>query len=366
MKEFEEGFLTLKKNTEEAIKILNLNKEKEALKGLEEETLSPDFWKNETEARQKMQNIALLKKHIETWENFLKEINDSLEIARLTSEKEHEIINELKERLENYRKKYEELETELLLSESYDKNNAILSIYSGAGGTEAQDWAEMLLRMYLRYSEKEGFIAKIVSISPGDQAGIKSVSVQVSGLFAYGFLKYERGVHRLVRLSPFDADHARHTSFALVEIFPEIEETEIKIDEKDLKIDTFRASGHGGQGVNTTDSAVRITHLPTGITVTCQNERSQMQNKAFAMKMLVSRLKVYQEEKRTEEEQEIRGKAVSAEWGNQIRSYVLHPYNMVKDLRTGYETSNTSQVLDGEIREIIDSELKFFAKEKRI
>ncbi len=253
----------------------------------------------------------------------------------------------------------QQLEFESLFTGQYDTNNAILSIHAGAGGTEAQDWASMLLRMFQRYAERKNWQAHLVDISYGEEAGIKSATLEVKGQQVYGHLKSEAGVHRLVRISPFDADKARHTSFVLVEVTPEVDNAkEVTIKPEDLKIDVYRSGGHGGQSVNTTDSAVRITHLPTGVVVTSQNERSQLQNKELAMKVLISRLLAKQLEEQRKRDMELRGEHVSAEWGNQIRSYVLHPYQMVKDHRTEVETSNTQAVLDGDIDQFIEGYLR--------
>ncbi len=247
----------------------------------------------------------------------------------------------------------------LLLSGPYDKNNCILEIHPGAGGTESCDWASMLYRMYTRYCEKKGFKTEILDYQDGDEAGIKSVSILVKGLNAYGYLKNEKGIHRLVRLSPFDSNNRRHTSFASVEVTPEIEKNdEIEIDEKDLKIDVYRSSGAGGQGVNTTDSAVRITHLPTKIVVTCQNERSQIQNKEHALNVLKNKLLVLKMEQEEDKINQIKGESKEINFGSQIRSYVLHPYSMIKDHRTNVETSNTDKVLDGDIDMFIEENLK--------
>jgi len=244
------------------------------------------------------------------------------------------------------------------LNARYDKNNAILSIYAGAGGDDAQDWAEILLRMYLRFCKKRNWETKIIDKSSGQKAGIKSVTIEVEGEYAYGFLKGESGVHRLVRISPFDAEKMRHTSFALVQVLPEIEDVKVEINPSDLRIDTFLASGHGGQYIQKNKTAVRIVHLPTKITVTCQSERSQHQNKERALKILYSKVYQYQQSKKEEEKARLRGEFKSASWGNQIRSYVLHPYKMVKDYRTGYETKDVEKILDGNLNEIIESYLK--------
>lgn len=362
MKELIQNLEDLDRRVKKAFKILDFDEEKKESVLLQDESTREGFWDNSQKAGAVMQKIADIKKHIDTWEDIKKRTEDLLELSKITEEKEHDIVDDIKLRTKNLSEEFEKLEFQLLLGGEYDKSNAILSIYSGAGGLDAQDWAEMLLKMYLKFFEKEGFKAQVIHISPGEEAGIKNVTIQVSGKYSYGYLKSERGVHRLVRLSPFDADKARHTSFALVEIFPEIEEAEYEVNDKDLKVDTFRASGNGGQSVNTTDSAVRITHLPSKITVSCQNERSQLQNKNFALKILKSKLKLYEDEKRGKKLKEIRGETISAEWGNQIRSYVVHPYNMVKDLRTGEETSDTKGVLEGDIMGFIEAYLEKEAK----
>lgn len=259
-----------------------------------------------------------------------------------------------------------ELEQEALYSGDHDNASAYLSIHAGSGGTEAQDWAEMLLRMYQRFAEKEDFRVQLLDQSAGEEAGIKSATLFIKGYRAYGKLKSENGVHRLVRISPFDASKSRHTSFALVEVAPEVEKSELQIKADELKIDVYRAGGHGGQGVNTTDSAVRITHLPTKIVVTCQNERSQLQNKLQAMKILQGKLQLLEDERARAEEQKHKGEPVLASWGNQIRSYVLQPYQLVKDLRTDYETSAVDKVLDGDLTSFIEAYLKHQFKHKNV
>ena len=296
--------------------------------------------------------------------NQVKEIEDkiksNLEIIELLEvEKEESLQKEVEDSVELLEKKLEELNLLLMLNGPYDKNNCILEIHPGAGGTESCDWASMLYRMYLRWCEKNNYKVTLLDYQDGDEAGIKSVSILIKGLNAYGYLKNEKGVHRLVRLSPFDSNNRRHTSFASVEITPEInQDINIEINEKDLKIDVYHSTGAGGQGVNTTDSAVRITHLPTKIVVTCQNERSHIQNKEQALKVLKNKLLMKKLEEQEQEMKGIKGEQANIEFGSQIRSYVLHPYSMVKDHRTNVETSNVSKVLDGDIDLFIESNLK--------
>lgn len=274
--------------------------------------------------------------------------------------------NELASTLEEFVKILDELEMETLFTEEDDNRNAILTIHPGAGGTESQDWAQMLLRMYLRYAERKGFKTEILDALPGEEAGLKSATVRVEGRHAYGILSQESGVHRLVRISPFDANRRRHTSFAAVFVYPEVEDDiEIEINPEDLRIDTFRASGHGGQHVNVTDSAVRITHLPTGIVVQCQNERSQHKNKAMAMKVLRARLYELEKKKQQEKLEKLEDAKADIAWGNQIRSYVLHPYRLVKDLRTRVEISDVDRVLDGDLDEFIKASLILRYQEKQ-
>ena len=303
--------------------------------------------------------ISLLS-NLETEADELVEFMEVYSETDATSEDENE---EMESRLAVMEKTVNQLEFKMLFSGEYDRNDVILTIMSGAGGVDAQDWSEMLLRMYLRWAEKNNFRAKIVDEVRGQEAGIKNVTLEISGPYSYGWLKSEAGVHRLVRLSPFNADNLRQTSFALVEVLPIIEEIkEVAINPADLRIDVYRSGGAGGQGVNTTDSAVRVTHLPTGTMVTCQNERSQLQNKESAMKILRAKLhKKYLEEQEVEKKK-LRGESVAAEWGSQIRSYVLHPYKMVKDHRTKYETAQSEAVLGGELEAFMESYLRYLKK----
>ena len=294
-------------------------------------------------------------------------ITTNLEILEILElEPEVKVQNDLEKDLQVINQKISELELYTLLNSPYDKLNCILELHAGAGGTEACDWTNMLYRMYIRYLERHHYKYQIISYLDYEEAGIKSVSLRVEGNNAYGYLKCEKGVHRLVRLSPFDANNKRHTSFASVDVIPEFEEVDdVVIDEKDLKIDVYRSSGAGGQHVNTTDSAVRITHLPTKIVVSCQNQRSQIQNREEALKMLKSKLKLIEIEKRNQEINDVKGENLNIEFGSQIRSYVMHPYSMVKDHRTNFETSNVSKVLDGEIDEFILEYLKMNVKNKK-
>ena len=334
---------------------------KDRLKELEGLMSSPNFWDNQDIANNILDEIQSLKSTITSIDSLYTKINDMNSMLD-----DEEALMLIEEELPSIEKDTEELELLLLLNGPYDKNNAILEVHSGAGGTEACDWADMLYRMYQRYCDKHDFKYTLLDYQEGDEAGIKSASFLVKGLFAYGYLKCEKGIHRLVRLSPFDSNHRRHTSFASIDVMPEIDNSvNIDINEEDLKIDVYRSSGKGGQGVNTTDSAVRITHLPTKIVVTCQNERSQLQNKEQAMRMLKAKLLVLELEKKENELKEIKGEQLNIEFGSQIRSYVMHPYSMVKDHRTNYETSNVQKVLDGDIDSFIISKLKDDKDEKK-
>ncbi len=315
----------------------------------------PDFWADSARAQTISKKHAQLASRTEPWATLKQGVNDLLELAETRDES---LAADITAQTVELERQFSRLKEELKFTGPYDNYDAIISIHAGAGGTDAQDWAQMLMRMYIRWAEKHGYDVQVIEESTGDEAGIKSATLEISGKLVYGKLRSEHGVHRLVRLSPFNADNLRQTSFAKVEVLPKIEQdSEVVIEEKDLKIDVFRAGGHGGQSVNTTDSAVRITHIPTGITVAIQNERSQLQNKETAMTILRSRLAQMQLEQHKDKISELKGPNQSAEWGNQIRSYVLHPYKMVKDLRTKYETSDPDDVLDGNIDGFIDSYL---------
>lgn len=316
---------------------------------LEITSAKPDFWLDQTKAQDTMRRLAEQKKTVEQWRGMEKMVADLAELTHLMEEDESLQV-EIQSETEKAEAALDKLEFQLAFSGEYDRRNAILTVHAGAGGTESQDWAEMLMRMYLRWAERHGYQAEILESTQGEEAGMKSVLIEIAGDYAYGYLKAEHGVHRLVRLSPFDADHARHTSFALVEIIPEAKaDVDIEIGPDDLKVETFRSSGPGGQHMQKTSSAVRLTHLPTGLVVTCQSERSQYRNKEIAMKILRSRILELEMEKRAEEKARLKGKRIAAGWGNQIRSYVLHPYKMVKDHRTDYQTGDPDAVLDGEL-----------------
>jgi peptide chain release factor 2 len=336
---------------------------KQKIEKLDQKMTKPDFWQDQERARSISQESENMKKQVGEWEGVTREAADGLALAREAAVSGEDMEKELEKEYHKLLKKFNQLERQVLFSGRYDANNAIVSIHAGTGGTEAQDWAQMLLRMLLRYGEKKGFATRIIDETRGQEAGIKSVTFEATGAYAYGNLKSEAGVHRLVRISPFDAEKMRHTSFALVEVIPVMaDEDEAMINEKDLRVDVFRSGGAGGQSVNRTDSAVRITHLPTGIVVKCQNERSQLQNRKTAMKILQAKLAELQEKAKGKELAEIRGEVLQAEWGNQIRSYVLQPYKMVKDHRTDYETSDPDSVLDGELDGFVEAYLKYISQ----
>ncbi|RLE03213.1 MAG: peptide chain release factor 2 [Candidatus Aminicenantes bacterium] len=342
---------------EELRGFFDLPNQKARLEKLNQELAQPEVWAN----HQRVQHLQREKKQLEESIRQIQELQekkDEIEVLLELGEEGEAIQTELAQTIENFQHLLDDLEMQTLFTQPDDARNAILTIHPGAGGTESQDWAQMLLRMYLRYAERKGFKTKIIDILPGEEAGLKSATVRIEGNYAYGLLSQESGVHRLVRISPFDANRRRHTSFAAVFVYPEVEDDiEIEINPEDLRIDTFRASGHGGQHVNVTDSAVRITHLPTGIVVQCQNERSQHKNKAMAMKVLRARLYELEKKKQQEKLAKLEDAKSEIAWGNQIRSYVLHPYRLVKDLRTRVETSDVDRVLDGDLDEFIKASL---------
>lgn len=327
------------------------------LQKIDEQLASPEIWKDQDRLQSLQRNKKALEREIHLFSQIFEKKEELEVLAELIEEGEN-VQDEILKILAVFNAKLEEAELQALFDDADDPRNAILTIHPGAGGTESQDWAQMLLRMYLRYAERNGFVADVLDMQPGEEAGLKSATVRVVGDHAYGNLSQESGVHRLVRISPFDANKRRHTSFAAVFVYPEVEDNiEIDINPEDLRIDTFRASGRGGQHVNVTDSAVRITHLPTGIVVQCQNERSQHKNKATAMKVLMARLYELEKKKKMEKKEKLEDAKSDIAWGNQIRSYVLHPYRMVKDLRTKVEIGDVDRVLDGDIEEFIKSNL---------
>ena len=315
---------------------------------LDKEISSEEFWEDPAHAQQVSKDAANLREHIGQWKRLEQRLRDILELAALNDESFRADLDSETTDIEN---ELEKRSFTAMLSGPYDADDALLAIHAGAGGTDSQDWAAMLMRMYLRWAEKKGYKTEILETSEGEEAGIKSTTISISGDYAYGYLRSEKGVHRLVRLSPFDAAHRRHTSFSLVEVLPQVafDNPEVQIDPADLKIDVFRSSGAGGQNVQKNATAIRITHLPTGIVVTCQNERSQSQNREFAMRILRARLFEIKKAEKAEEVAILRGEYTKAEWGSQIRSYVIHPYQMVKDHRFEYETGNTQAVLDGDL-----------------
>ena len=338
----------------------DIDRKKEEISFLEKEMSSPNFWDNSKRSSEVIEKLNSLKSIIKDVDDLAFDIDDLKKVVVSMDESDVDTVLFIEEECKNITDRLEKLEILLLLNGEYDKNNCVLEVHSGAGGTEACDWAFMLYRMYTRWCDKNGYKYVLLDYQDGDEVGIKSVSILVKGDYAYGYLKCEKGIHRLVRLSPFDANNKRHTSFASVLVTPEFSEDidNIEINDKDLKIDVYRSSGCGGQGVNTTDSAVRITHLPTKIVVTCQNERSQLKNKEQAMKILKNKIYQAEVEKKELELNKLKGENVAINFGSQIRNYILEPYKLVKDLRSNYETSNVDKVLNGDIKEIIESLLK--------
>jgi peptide chain release factor 2 len=327
---------------------------------LEKKAARPDFWDDPAAAQGDMQGLSDMKADVDLWQSLGRRVTEALELLDLADADEDEaLVQDIEAEAAKVEAELGRQEFYLSLSGPHDRDPAILGLHAGAGGTDAQDFVAILMRMYLRWAEQQGFKTEILDALRGQEAGYKSVTIAVRGAFAYGYLKAERGVHRLVRLSPFDEAHRRHTSFVLVEVMPEIsDDIEIEINPDDLKVDVFKASGAGGQHVQKNSTAVRIIHEPTGIVVSCQNERSQTQNREVALKILRGKLYDMEQQKLEEEQARLKGKHISAGWGNQIRSYVLHPYHMIKDLRTGYETGNSAAVLDGDIQDFIDAYLQ--------
>ncbi len=360
MHEHKQTLDTVVEEVAAALKKIDLASLKDQIQKLTSETQDPDFWNDQERAQLVSKQLSDVQKEVEEWEKMKNDCDElvglfpSIDIAS-----DPETAAEFKTMVEDLEKSWRKLEVKTFLGGKYDKYDAIVSIHAGTGGKDAMDFADMLLRMYLRYAENQEFSVEVVEKSPGEEVGLKSVTIFVRGMYAYGYLKGERGVHRLVRLSPFNSKNSRETSFAFVDVLPDLPETEVEeIDKSDLRIDTFRSSGAGGQSVNKTSSAVRITHIPTNIVVTCQDERSQLQNKERAMKILVAKLHDLKEQQQVDEIAKIRGEKQEIAWGNQIRSYVLQPYTMVKDHRTGYEENNPDKVFDGELDGFIEAELK--------
>lgn len=360
MKDAQKRLETLAKKIDETWELLDIDAQASRMKELELDMQQEGFWNNPEEAKKVSKQHESLRTDVETWRTLR---STTAELAELTNDlqanPDADMEADVRDQVAGLEKQFADLEFFLLFDGKHDESNAIVTFQAGSGGTEAQDWAQMLMRMVLRFVEKKGWEATILDESKGTEAGIKSATLRIAGRFAYGHLQSEHGTHRLVRISPFDAEGMRHTSFANIEVIPEIEHEELEIDQNDLRIDTFMAGGHGGQSVNTTYSAVRIVHVPTGITVQCQNEKSQQQNKESAMKVLTSRLQKLKEEEEEKQRLELRGEYKSPEWGNQIRNYVLHPYKLVKDVRTKYETKDPDAILNGELNECIISYLKW-------
>lgn len=357
MEQLSQRLKKLKQEIYQSLERIKLGEQEKQLAELNAEAAKPDFWQDNRRAQQISKEQSSLEARLRPWIDLRGEID---EITELSDTKDQTIVPELAKQADKIEQKHDSLKKELRFQGPYDDHDVILSIYAGAGGTDAQDWAQMLLRMYVRWAESHKLQVKTIDQSAGEEAGIKSATIELTGgSYLYGKLASENGVHRLVRLSPFNADNLRQTSFAKVEILPVIDKPdEVELDEKDLKIDVYRAGGRGGQSVNTTDSAVRITHIPTGISVAIQNERSQLQNKETAMTILRSRLAALKIEQHAENLSELKGPNQSAEWGNQIRNYVLHPYKQVKDTRSGYESTDVEKVLDGQLDPLIDAHLE--------
>lgn len=356
MSQMTQQLSAMKKEVDTLVERLDIPEKEEQIQQLEAKSAEPDFWNTPDDAQKIMQEIARLRGQIEPWQALKTRIADALELAQLGDD---DLAEELAQEINTLAKMVERMSIQALLSGQHDAENAILAIHAGAGGTDSQDWAMMLERMYLRWTEQNGYKVEIIERMEGEEAGLKSVTMSIKGNYAYGWLRSEQGVHRLVRLSPFDSASRRHTSFVKVELWPDIQgEIDIEINEKDLKIETYRASGAGGQHVQKNDTAVRMQHIPTGLVVQCQNERSQLQNRERALQILKARLYELERQKQEVALAQLKGENVNAEWGNQIRSYVLHPYQMVKDHRTSHEVGNTGAVLDGRLNDFMEAYLR--------
>jgi len=357
MQHLKEKLEFIQQEIEKTKKFLDFESKQSEIKALETEMSQEGFWDDTKNAQKVSKHAGHLQNLIESWETLEKDVQENLELYDLVDTTDPAAHKEFEDAVIDLEKRHHKLDTQAYLSGPYDTSNAIIQIHAGAGGTDAQDWGEMLLRMYIRFCERFGFETKLVSKNTGDQAGIKDAEIEIKGDYAYGFLKEEMGTHRLVRLSPFNSKNTRETSFVLVEVVPEVDNDELEINPADLKIETMRGSGHGGQSVNTTDSAVRITHIPTGIVAT-SGEKSQLRNKEKALLTIKSKLIALQHKHHLDKISEIKGDHVQGSWGNQIRSYVLHPYQMVKDHRTDYETSKVDDVLDGDLEQFIEASLR--------
>lgn len=365
--DIKQELLSYKPKIDELREVLKVEDNKSQIKILTEKTSEANFWDDAKRSQKILKKIKILEDKNKSYESLLDKYNDALVMIELVEEEnDEEMFSDVKEEVKEISTKLEEITLSTLLSGEYDNSNAILSFHAGAGGTEAQDWAEMLLRLYTRYADKHKFKVTTLDYLDGGEAGIKSATILIEGINAYGYLKSESGIHRLVRISPFDSSGSRHTSFAAIDVTPEIDDdTEIEIRSEDLKIDTYRASGAGGQHINKTDSAVRITHIPTGIVCSCQTQRSQHQNKDYAMKMLMSKLVEIKEREHLEKIEDIQGVHKEIAWGAQIRSYVFMPYTLVKDHRTGFENGNVESVMDGNIDGFINAYLKMKANDSK-
>lgn len=360
MHEYKEKLATITEEIDHAIEKIDMGKMQEEIGSLQSDTEQPDFWNDTEKAQKTSKKLAALQKEFDHWKSLAQEVQELNEIfPTINPEEDPDSTAEFKKLVDEFEEKWRKQEIKTFLSGKYDKNDAILSIHAGTGGKDAMDFVEMLLRMYLRWAEGQEYECEILDRSDGEEVGVKSVTVSVTGPFAYGYLKCEKGVHRLVRNSPFNSQNSRETSFALVEVMPDVDTShQAKINKDDLRVDTFRSGGAGGQNVNKVSSAVRITHIPTGLVVACQNERSQVQNKDQAMKILTAKLIDLAEKQQVEELSKIKGEPVQMSWGNQIRSYVLQPYTMVKDHRTDYEEHDVNAIFDGKIDGFIEAELK--------